>query len=112
MSQPAPMRLWIIRHKPTGKHLPQPQGRRFRGFTHTEPVAFDGKPEHLPRLFGNPHTAQRALTSWLKGKVCVSYDYEGALDSWKVKTCVDRHPEDMEIVPILLSDYVERELDF
>ena len=57
------MKLYFIRHKPSGLYLPKPAGRAGRGGSHVEPSAFC-----FARIFRSERSAKIALNAWLKGK--------------------------------------------
>lgn len=103
--------IYAIRHKPTGKYLPQPVGRNRRGGSHVEPEDPDEQP---PRFFTSLTTAKIVLSHWLKGKVIAergnyynpsdgSYDY---YEDFHTTPCPDRKREDMEIVKFNLIEEV------
>lgn len=69
------MKLFFIRHKPTGNYLPEPTGRMGRGGSHVEPTPAS---EKQPRLFTSKLSASRALGQWLRGKV----HHKSGYDSW------------------------------
>lgn len=92
------MKLFFIRHKPSGHYLPEPAGRMGRGGSHVEPCS---NPDEA-RIFRSKLSASRALTAWLRGKVHHSSGY----DSWNNEYYEDndlepvpsRKREDMEII--------------
>lgn len=99
--------FWGIRHKPTGRFLPEPLGRAGRGGSHTEPSATEP-----PRIFDTELGAKRALSAWLQGKfVCGRGYYPGHPgNDWESgyyeEVTVVKQPhrvrEDMEVVPLKL----------
>lgn len=77
------MRLFFIRHIPSGKYIPLPKGRKGRGGSHVEPDI----PEHA-RIFRSERSAKITLNAWLKGKWVVDrHGYEEDYD------------EDIRIIP-------------
>ncbi len=91
-----------IRHKPSGKLLPQI--RRKRGNTHSEPEALKNA---VPRLFRKASSAKIALTYWLQGiwvqEFSSSYFEPPEYDGNSPKKVESRKREEMEIVPIRVS---------
>lgn len=91
------MKLWAIRHKPTGGFMPTFSGRA--GGTHVEPTST--KP---PRLFGRHQDAKAALDWWLEGKVTARYSFDGEFDGdLSFKKQKHRTAEDMEIIEVTVS---------
>lgn len=97
--------MYAIRHKPTGKYLPVPQGRGGRGGSHVEPLDFSeprgtkGK-DHttrgmIPRLWSEERMAKTALTVWCQGKFYS--DSEGDIFNKRIES---RVYEDMEVVEV------------
>lgn len=83
------MRLFFIRHIPSGKYLPMPTGRNGRGGSHVEPDI----PEHA-RIFRSQRSAKITLNAWLKGKWIAERGYDpGTPDRG------DEYYEDIHIVP-------------
>lgn len=64
------MKLFFIRHIPTGLYLPEPGGRNGRGGSHTEPGPADNA-----RIFRSQRSAKIALNAWLKGKYVADRGY-------------------------------------
>ena len=96
------MKLWAIKHKPSGAFLSAPLGRHGRGGSHVEPSLTEP-----PRLFHTEHAAKIALTYWLKGKVTVTYyiDYFGEVNErWHTEPVPHRKREEMAIVQIELRE--------
>lgn len=103
---------WAIRHKPTGRFLPQSSSKR-HGYTHDEPAIMEDS-NICPRLFGRVQDAKTALTWWLKGEtmgkwVGGSYlnvfgEHDDDFDfEWSTQAREDRKAEDMEVVEIMLG---------
>lgn len=87
------MKIFFIRHKPTGHYIPEPEGRNGRGGSHLEPSPDKDK----ARIFRSERSAKIFLSSWLKGKYVADRGYS------------DGHPgndwerdyyEDVSIVPV------------
>jgi hypothetical protein len=102
---------WAIRHKPTGRFMPQSSSKR-HGYTHDEPVRMDSN--WCPRLFGRKQDASTALTWWLKGETMGKWvggqftnafgDIDDDMDyEMHTVVCVDRKGEDMEVVQLKLE---------
>lgn len=96
------IKYYFIRHKPTGYFLPEPAGRMGRGGSWVEPCNPGDK---IPRLFHTKLSAQRALSSWLRGRVHhssgVYHDWEGAPDYWEensIEKVSSRKRDEMEII--------------
>lgn len=96
------IKYYFIRHNPTGYFLPEPTGRMGRGGSHVEPT---NPGERMPRLFHSKLSAQRALSSWLRGRVhhrCgYSHDWEGNRDDYEeneIEKVPSRKKEEMEII--------------
>ena len=89
---------YIIRDKRNHKHLPRARGHKghtYMELTRSEP----------PRLFTKKHHAKTALNWWLKGTVEADYDYyEGDIDGYTINPKLDRRSENMEIVPVKLTE--------
>lgn len=66
------MKVFVIRHKPTGKYMPSRMFRtRGSGWSHWEPT--ETRPGYLPhdqnpRIFFSWKSASNALTMWLAGR--------------------------------------------
>lgn len=99
---------WVIRHKPTGKIIPEPKGKMGRGGSHVEP---EDPILVMPRLFMTEIGAKRALSAWLQGKHTADMDYEyndftGGGFYYQAGVAVSPQPhrikEDMEVVPVSL----------
>lgn len=103
---------WAIRHKPTGRFMPQASNKK-HGYTHDEPVIMVDS-NWCPRLFGREQDAKTALTWWLKGETSArwtggqytnawgdvddDFDYE-----WRTNLVPARTVEDMEVVQLKLE---------
>ena len=96
-----PLNLFAIRHRPTGRFLPQPQGRGGRGFTHVEPREYTGEPHTIPRLFPSRKNAHLALKEWCKGKMYRDASMDGDED-FERRPVKGRNFSDMEIIPMAL----------
>ncbi len=103
---------WAIRHKPTGRFLPQSNNKR-HGYTHDEPDIMEDS-NRCPRLFGREQDAKTALTWWLKGETTGRWvggmyaNVFGEADDdvdfeWDTQAVVDRKAEDMEVVQVNLE---------
>ena len=103
---------WAIRHKPTGKYMPQSSSKK-HGYTHDEPTIMVDS-NWCPRLFGREQDARTALTWWLKGETTMRYtggahtNVWGEADDdfgedWRTDPMVDRKAEDMEVVCLKLE---------
>lgn len=97
------IKLFAIRHKPSGGFLPEVR----KGYTYSEPSTRDCD---IPRLFTTVGGASRALTWWLKGMTSVTYTKEYGFDgfydtdeSWHTVEKPARKLEDMEVIPVLLK---------
>jgi hypothetical protein len=106
---------WAIRHKPTGKFMPQSSSKK-HGYTHDEPTDCGNDSHFCPRLFGREQDAKTALTWWLLGRTTMRYSnkiYYNAWgdadddfgEDWHTELVVDRKAEDMEVIPIGLIVY-------
>lgn len=105
------MRVFAIRHVPTGEFMPARMSRNgFGGWSWwREPnvTVFD----KTPRIFPSKQGAQNALTAWLQGRwVTISVTSGGWEDPQEDRVPVPEEPkiprvrEDMELVPLLLTD--------
>ncbi len=105
---------WAIRHKPTGRYLPEVGPRQ--GYTGSEPIDMGSQSAYCPRLFATASAAKCALTWWLKGITTATYyrnDWLSGIDddeAWKTwmpevdpEWMVERRFEDMEIVKLKLD---------
>lgn len=103
---------WAIRHKPTGRYMPQSNSKR-HGYTYDEPTIMENS-HWCPRLFGREQDAKTALTWWLKGVTTMCYSggpYQNAWgdieddfgEDWRTKYEVGRKAEDMEVVRLKLE---------
>lgn len=105
------MKLYGIRHKPTGNYMP---AKMFRtsgaGYSYWEPTGVDGFGGHDqgPRLFQTEHAAKVALGQWLAGRWGPSHTQGAYFDPPEYEGLVARKPiaprvrEDMEIVAFSL----------
>lgn len=100
------MKLWLIRHKPTGWYMPEPLGRMGRGGSHTEPDPISDN----ARIFRSKRAATNALSSWLRGKVHATRGHSSGGPDY-----MDEYYEDLSIEKIAsrkkdLMEIVEVEL--
>lgn len=101
------MKLYFIKHKPTGYYLPEPVGRMGRGGSHTEP----DPDSNNARIFRTPRAAKNALTAWLRGKVVAHRGmssggpdfYAEYYEDLELVPVPSRKREEMEIVELELS---------
>jgi hypothetical protein len=112
------MKVWSIRHKPTGAWMPSRMSRsRGGGWSSWIPGppqdgwgGCDGYDKN-PRIFFSLPSARNALTMWLQGvwesRVVTTTDWEGFPDDYDDLTVrtppVERKREDMEIVELELT---------
>jgi len=100
------MKLWAIRHKPTGLFLPELHKPVRGGYTHTEPTSMSERPL---RLFITERGAKNALWWWLGGPVSVrirSFDTSDGFDTdeqWSTTKKPERKAEDMEVIQVELT---------
>jgi len=99
------MKVYAIRHIPSGGYLPPlPKGYRY-GFTHVEPTT-----ARAPRIFDTERSAANALAAWLRGRAtrpCPSPNqlFEGTVITAPLyEPTPYRRAEDMEVVPMRLLD--------
>lgn len=93
------MRLYAIRHKPTGQYLPWPnERRRGRGGSQVEPEA----PEKA-RLFRSARSASIALTAWLAGRVERLNEHGEFTGDFRFIKVPSRRREEMDIVEVELA---------
>ena len=109
------MKVYAIRHIPTGRFMPVPTGKNGSGSTYWDPVAdsesaklYGEAPRAVPRLFPLRRSASSALTQWLRGRHVVVTERSHPDDSFgqsydePVGTAVEPDPsrkaDDMEIV--------------
>lgn len=100
------MKVFAIRHKPTGLLMPHLRGGR--GYTVVGLDQFTNG-NRLPRLLETRIGAQRALTAWLKGAWEQHTDYgeygpEGSYSEPPATPPEDRKAEQMEIVEFRLTE--------
>ena len=68
------MKVYAIRHIPTGRFMPVPTGKNGSGSSYWDPVdvstcnATFGQLPTVPRLFPLRRSASSALTQWLRGR--------------------------------------------
>lgn len=112
------MKVWAIRHKPTGAWMPS---RMFRassgGWSYWIPgpapegwAGYDGHDKN-PRVFYSLQSARNALTMWLQGtwerKSGTTVDWEGIPDGYDDMHVnappMERKRGDMEIVELCLT---------
>lgn len=97
------MKVWAIRHKPTGGYLPRGEFRTIKGGSLVEPTL--DKP---PRLFQSFRAAKSALGHWLRGKyVSKSYiDFPTGEYEYQLNVIPQPHRkrEEMEIVEFNLVE--------
>lgn len=91
------MRLYAIRHKPTGHYLPN--RRRGKGYTFDEP-----EKDCIPRLFTHTVHAKKALACWLEGKWKCIHDYTADDYDMIVERIPHRQADEMEIVEVRLQE--------
>ncbi len=100
---------WAIRHKPTGRFMPQSNNKR-HGYTQDIP-AVTLNSNVCPRLFGRKQDAATALTWWLKGETYARWaggmytnvfgDADDDLNyEWRTVSVTARTAEDMEVVKV------------
>lgn len=97
------MKLFFVRHIPSGKYLPAATGRDGRGGSHVEPGEADNA-----RIFRSKRSAKIALNAWLKGKWVTDRgyspghpgnDWEGEhYEETSIVPQPHRHFSDMEII--------------
>jgi hypothetical protein len=105
------MKVFAIRHKPTGEFMPTRMSRNgFGGWSWWREPAY-GKPfDPTPRLFPSKQGAQNALTAWMQGRWVTITVHSGGWESPEEtrvpvpeKTETPRVREDMEIVELALT---------
>lgn len=89
------MRLYAIKHLPTGYFLPERRASD-PGYTHLEPVDPEVRP---PRLFPTPLSAMQALNCWLRGKSESYYGSHGQ-ELLSYVPVYDRRSENMGVVTL------------
>lgn len=114
------MKVYAIRHIPTGQFMPVPTGKNGSGSSYWVPTetaycraVLDLKPP-LPRLFPLRRSASSSLTQWLRGRHVVVTERTHPDDSFgqsylePVGTAVEPDPsrkaDDMEIVAFELVE--------
>jgi len=114
------MKLFGIRHKPSGRLMPQLKGRGFTGLNfHADGFEKEFAKNKLrvePRLFAREIGARRALAAWLKGEWKPEYsagDYysDSELEGHFPPSLppADRIATDMEIVEFRLTEQRNRQ---
>jgi hypothetical protein len=122
------MKVYAIRHTPTGLFMPVPTGKNGSGSSYWEPVdghysqinktPVDGVIVYgtpLPRLFTYRRSASSALTQWLRGRhvpitsgcsPCVAngFTYDDELIRVDIVPVPERKADDMEIVAFELVE--------
>lgn len=109
------MKLFAIRHKPSGRLMPSIRGRGFTALNfHQDGFESEFARHKLrkePRFFISEICAKRALGAWLKGEwkqqTSRSGIYGDEVDVYTVlpdNAPADRKPEDMEVVPFRLTE--------
>lgn len=96
--------FYVIKHKPTDTYFPLWTGGQRRGSTYLT-LPFTGP----PRLFPSRNAASTCLRWWLGGPAVPEYerdDFNG--EEYRTGASIgkghpDRHPEDLEVVPVTLS---------
>lgn len=83
---------YAIRHKPTGKYLPQPASRQ--GFSHVAPM---DPSVRAPRLMADQMFARRVLGRWLMG-----HQDDHGDGGIRIRKDINRIREDMEIVRVVI----------
>lgn len=98
--------LWVIRHIPSGKCIPEPSSVGESRYTWVEP-----SDTGIPRLFRSEDSAKRALTQWLRGRHHLETDIEDDCEWGKSYEVVvgtyaepvsTREREEMEVVPVFI----------
>lgn len=87
------MKLWVIKHTPTGHYIPRPFGRNGRGGSFLEP----SEDSTLARLFYSERSAKIFLSAWLKGKHHCDRGYVPGHpgNDWE-----GEHFEEVSVVPV------------
>lgn len=108
------MKVYAIRHIPTGRFMPVPTGKNGSGSSYWDP--FDGVTVYgtpLPRLFPLRRSASSALTQWLRGQhKPIDYVEHGEFyggthlirESVEIIPVASRKADDMEIVAFELVE--------
>lgn len=109
------MKVYAIRHIPTGQFMPAPTCKNGSGSSYWEPITESttvyGTP--LPRLFPLRRSASSALTQWLRGQhKPIDYVEHGEFygrthlirESVEIIPVVSRKADDMEIVAFELVE--------
>lgn len=96
------MRVYCIRHIPSGMFIPRLETGKTRGGSHLEPSN-----DREPRIFHNKRAAMAFLGSWLQG-IFVNERHQYGLDDWDVYATPRKQPhrikENMEIVEFELHE--------
>lgn len=99
------MELFAIRHRATQNFLCVDQTKNYRGTTF-----WNGEEcGRVPRLFINERAAKNCITMWAKGEAHNKYEGGFYGDEWVGLEYKDigRKREDLEIVPMLLTEFEE-----
>ena len=98
------MKLFFVRHKPTGYYIPRPEGRNGRGGSHLEPQS----DSNIARIFYSERSAKIFISAWAKGKyVCDRYISDGHPgNDWEkdyvehthIVPVASRNKDDMEVI--------------
>lgn len=86
------MKVFAVRHKPSGLFIPRLETGKRRGGSYLEPST-----EREPRIFHSALAARAFIGAWLQGKFENHVDYEGE-PSLLVKKQPHRKKHEMEIV--------------
>lgn len=102
----AEIKLYAIRHNPTGGFIPRSTGRQGRGGSHLEPAAPENTGHSRPRFFETARAARIFLSGWAKGKVVSASNYDSFIgeywDSVNVVPVPGRNAFDMEVVEFVV----------
>jgi len=89
-------RGFVIRHKPSGKYIPNIKPGNRRGGSMVEP---EDPEKQAPRFFTSKISAECYLSQWCRGKHVCHRDYDGD-ETIEIIPQPHRNKADMEIVPI------------
>lgn len=111
------MKVWVVKHKPTGEWMPARMNRQGRGgwswwIPGTVPDGLAGCSNGFdknPRVFFTRVSAQRAASQWLRGPMATREHFQGSgyfeppesyttVDLVEVPGIPPRRPQDLEIV--------------
>ena len=103
------MKLYFIRHIPTGHFIPRPHGMNGRGGSHLEPR--ENKQD--ARIFYSERSAKIFLTTWLKGKV---HAHRQIIDGHPGNDWTPDYKEDLRTYPVASRiredmEIIEKEID-